>query len=183
VIDRVRDHADVARAHAAPDELVARARRHRDGRNAAIEARHETLGDVRRRGDRERDLAEGRPPEEVVHEDDERLAHPEAGEERELVQVLDDDVERRRGAEAPVGARDERVVRELVSEPDDVDAVDVLLGRAARESRGEERHAVACGGEPPEDLEAVDLGAARLRVAEVALVHDEDATAHRRPSQ
>ena len=184
VVDAVRDDAHVRRPEPAPHQLRARALGDCDHRQPAIEPGHEPLGRDQRRRHRRRRLAERRPPEEVVREDDERLAHPETREERKLVQVLDHHVEGRLGAQATVQARDARVVADAgVPAPQHAEPVDVLLGRGAREARGDERHLVAARREPAEDLAQVHLRAARLRVARVALVQHEEAAAHRRPSR
>ena len=119
----------------------------------------------------------------MMREDDHRLAHPQACEEGELVQVLDDHVEGGLAAQPPVGGRHPRVVAEPTAHPPHADALDHLLGGRTGEVRREERHLVARRDEAAEDLEAVDLGAARLRVVEVALVQQEDAPSHSRPSR
>jgi hypothetical protein len=98
---------------------------------------------------------------------------PQRGVERNLVDVLDEEVEPPREMPAVVPAR---VQRERVARSDAVDAQSVERGTRRRPgpSTAEERDLVSPRGKPAEDLVQVDLRAASLGVVAILPVDDED---------
>ena len=185
MIDAAVDDADRRRGDAARDHVVAGALGDRDEGGPAVDARHQPLGTDDQRGDRGRHLLERRRAEEVVDDRDEREPRVERRHERQLVERLDEHVgplarrctrgtpaRRACSSRSGSGRGGGRGRRAMVSS-----------GAPPGEAGAEHRHAVAGGREPAEDLEEVDLGAARARVVEIALVQDEDVASHGSPAQ
>ena len=175
VVEPVRNHAHVGGPYPAAHELVPRARRDRDHGQSAVGPRDEPLGQDQGRGHRKGGLPECRTSEEVVRENDERIPHPEAGEEGKFVQVLDHHVGLRLMPQTAIHGRNPEVIDRPGAEPPDANPGHPLFGRRPREADRQQRDLVPAGHEPAEHLEAVDLRTPGLRVSQVSFVHHEDA--------
>ena len=115
--------------------------------------------------------------EEVMQDDEQRPAHIERRVERNLVEIVDDDVEAR-GIERPAQRQRHREVERVApAAAEHADAVDRLFARDAVERVREQHDLVPARRDPPEDLVQVHLGAAGLGILDVAPVDDEDAHA------
>jgi len=109
----------------------------------------------------------------MMDQQDERPPAPERREERDLVQVLDDEVE---AATPELGANVPRrgePVRVAAPDAMDLEAVDLGPGRRARPSGRNERDLVPPPRQAAEDLVQVDLRAAGLGVQAILPVQDE----------
>ena len=127
--------------------------------------------DRRQRGPR---LRESGRAEQVWHDRHERQPGQRGEKERDLVDVLDDDVERALAQRVP--HRPAPTQREAVPprHTRHVDPVHAGLRRAARPTAGNQLNLMTPPGDPAEQLVQMDFGATGLRVFAVVPVDEQD---------
>ena len=127
-----------------------------------------------RRRHRRRKLLERRRAEEVRDQRDGRLRAPPRRVERNLVDVLDENVGPAVQVLPVVAVREERkgVSR---ADAEHLDPIDPRARRTARPPAAEQPYLVPLRGEPAEDLVEMNLRAAGLRILEILPVHEQDA--------
>src|SRR6267378_978531 len=163
-IDAIVDHSDRVARNATLDEIVGGAHAHRLERNLPIERAEWPLrqpdGGCKGRGG----FAKDRRPEEVMNQGHELWQAPQRSIERNLVQVLDDDV-----IVVPaeilfeVPPREKRV-RTAIPYSVHLDPLEIGALLCPLPRTAEKVDAVTAGSQSCEDLPEVKLGAASLRV-------------------
>jgi hypothetical protein len=150
--------------NAALDEIVGGAHAHRLERNSSIECAEWAFGqpDGGRKG--RGSLAKHRRTEKVMNQSHELWNAPQGSVERNLVQILDDDVIVVRAQvlfEVPPG---EKRISTAIPDAMDLDPVEIDARRRSLPGAAEKIDAVSPGSQSREDFPEMKLSAASLRI-------------------
>jgi len=147
----------------AANEVVGRTLADRLERHVSIDAPERTLGGPHGGGERRRELLKRGSAEEVWDERDRSLCAPARRIQRDLVDVLDDDVGPARELLVVKAAR---AKRKGMARPDaiDVNAVERCTRRTARPAAAQQPYFMAHLCETSKNLVQMDLSSARLRI-------------------
>jgi hypothetical protein len=160
-----------ARRNPTRNEVVPRALTDRLKRHAAVKGAERPLGEPNGRRNGDGQLVERRSPEQMRDEGHGAPRAPERSVQRNLVDVLDEDVEP--GAEVPMVVA-ARVEWEGVPRADAVDreSIDRCALRRPGPPATEERDLVTARRQTAKDLVEMDLGAASLWILTILPVDD-----------
>src|SRR5687768_6565412 len=179
-IDARMDHRDILARDAAGHEIVSGAVADGFERNIAVDASQWTLREPDRRGERRRQLEKGGRAKKMRDDRGGAPAGPQGRVERNLVDVLDQQIPWRAGERAPIVLMRERAERRPGPDAMDVHTIDAGTTLGARPSAAEKGDVMSAARQTAEDLVQMDLGAPALRVFDVLPV-DEQKPHYRRP--
>jgi len=174
VVDRIGQQLDRGGDPQLPQLGPRALRDHREG-GPAVNPQGQPLRPVDIAGRKQGGLQVDAAAEEVVHDGEQGFPHKAGGEEGDLVQVIDDHVERLPPAQAAIGGRDGEIEEIARAAADDPYAVDLLLGRRSGEGGAEESDRVAHRRNPAKDFVKMDLRPSGEGVADILPVDDQDA--------
>ncbi len=167
------NNRDPVRIDAVPAQVIGGTLGYGDHRNAGIEGAEHSLCRPDDRSHRPCRCREHAAPEQVVHEQHCRRRRPSMHAQRQLVQVLDDHVPLAGQLPLEIAEREERKSG-APPYPVDAEPADLFPWERAVPSRREHRDLVPAPRETPEQLMEMDLRTARIWMAEVLEVHDEN---------
>src|SRR5688572_27011416 len=168
------DHRDIFARDAAGHEIVSSAVADGFERDIPVDASQWTLREPDRRGERRRQLEKGGRAKEVRNDRRGACPGPQWRIERNLVDVLDQQIPRRAGERAPIVRMRERAERRPGPDAMDVHTIDARATLGTEPAAAEQGDLVSTARQTAEDLVQMDLGAPALRVFDVLPVDEQE---------
>ena len=176
VVDAVVHQKEPALSESLLHHLKPGARRNHEERHAApaVHPQPKALHAVHVGGNDRICFQEDAASEEMVHDAEQRAPHVQRGQERDFVDVIDDDVELLSTEPPEIGKGDMDIKESTPPFANDPDPVAHLLRRSTGIRGTEQRHLVSGSRNAREDVVQVCFGPSRERVGDILPVENEN---------